>query len=171
MSPKKGKTGRGLSKNFQQPSYLFGLAHTKGLNTVRWPGFESWQGRRDERDGPSGWSANSLTGRFAVRTRPLPLDFYCLGLGDLALSHTSCLRTGRSVVRTQHQQLDFSCPDLGNLAVPQSSFFLPSAWQLDTRKNVSSMRRTRSLGREFHSLEAITSNEDQTIQTEPSNKE
>ncbi|KER29961.1 hypothetical protein T265_03547 [Opisthorchis viverrini] len=40
-----------------------------------------WRGR----DGP-----NLLTGRFLVRTRPLPLDFPCLGLGTLAVSQPSC---------------------------------------------------------------------------------
>ncbi|KER32163.1 hypothetical protein T265_12862, partial [Opisthorchis viverrini] len=35
-------------------------------------------------------SANLLTGRSVVRTRPLPLDSYCLGLGSLAVSQPSC---------------------------------------------------------------------------------
>ncbi|KER28764.1 hypothetical protein T265_04458 [Opisthorchis viverrini] len=38
-----------------------------------------------ERDGPSGYSANLLTARSVVRTRPLSLDFPRLGLGDLVL--------------------------------------------------------------------------------------
>ncbi|KER24269.1 hypothetical protein T265_08010 [Opisthorchis viverrini] len=35
-------------------------------------------------------STNLLTGRSVVRTRPLPLDFPCLGLGNLAVSQPSC---------------------------------------------------------------------------------
>ncbi|KAG5452249.1 hypothetical protein CSKR_106883 [Clonorchis sinensis] len=35
-------------------------------------------------------SANLLTGRSVVRIRPLPLDFPCLGLGNLAVSQPSC---------------------------------------------------------------------------------
>ncbi|KAG5442903.1 hypothetical protein CSKR_107392 [Clonorchis sinensis] len=35
-------------------------------------------------------SANLLTGRSVVRTRLLPLDFPCLGLGNLAVSQPSC---------------------------------------------------------------------------------
>ncbi|KAG5447535.1 hypothetical protein CSKR_101305 [Clonorchis sinensis] len=35
-------------------------------------------------------SANLLTGRSVVRTPPLPLDFPCLGLGNLAVSQPSC---------------------------------------------------------------------------------
>ncbi|KER19912.1 hypothetical protein T265_15432, partial [Opisthorchis viverrini] len=42
------------------------------------------------RDGSSGESANLLTGRSVVRTRPLPLDFPCLGLGNRAVSQSSC---------------------------------------------------------------------------------
>ncbi|KAG5445339.1 hypothetical protein CSKR_111091 [Clonorchis sinensis] len=42
------------------------------------------------RDGPSGWTANLLTGRSVVRTRPLPLDFPRLGFGNLAVSQPSC---------------------------------------------------------------------------------
>ncbi|KAG5441943.1 hypothetical protein CSKR_107977, partial [Clonorchis sinensis] len=42
------------------------------------------------RDGSSGYSENSLTVRSVVRIRPLPLDFPCLGLGNLALSQPSC---------------------------------------------------------------------------------
>ncbi|KAG5446841.1 hypothetical protein CSKR_114367 [Clonorchis sinensis] len=34
--------------------------------------------------------ANFLTGRSVVRTRPQPLDFPCLGLGNLAVSQPSC---------------------------------------------------------------------------------
>ncbi|KER30296.1 hypothetical protein T265_03245 [Opisthorchis viverrini] len=41
-------------------------------------------------DGPSGWSANLLTGRSVVQTRPRPLDFPCLGLGNLTVSQPSC---------------------------------------------------------------------------------
>ncbi|KER27071.1 LOW QUALITY PROTEIN: hypothetical protein T265_13882 [Opisthorchis viverrini] len=36
-------------------------------------------------------NANLLTGRSAVRTRPLPLHFPCLGLGNLVVSQPSCL--------------------------------------------------------------------------------
>ncbi|KAG5454564.1 condensin complex non-SMC subunit Cnd1 [Clonorchis sinensis] len=43
-----------------------------------------------EQDGASDWSANLLTGRFVVRTWRLPLDFPCLGLGNLAVSQPSC---------------------------------------------------------------------------------
>ncbi|KAG5447959.1 hypothetical protein CSKR_100925 [Clonorchis sinensis] len=42
------------------------------------------------RDGSSGRSTNLLTERSVVRTRPLPLDFPCLGLGNLAVSQPSC---------------------------------------------------------------------------------
>ncbi|KAG5442495.1 hypothetical protein CSKR_113255 [Clonorchis sinensis] len=38
----------------------------------------------------SGWSVNLLTLGSVVRTRPLPLDFPCLGLGNLAVSQPSC---------------------------------------------------------------------------------
>ncbi|KER32681.1 hypothetical protein T265_12775, partial [Opisthorchis viverrini] len=34
--------------------------------------------------------ANLLTGRSVGRTRPLPLDFHCLGLDNLAVSQPSC---------------------------------------------------------------------------------
>ncbi|KAG5441238.1 hypothetical protein CSKR_102452 [Clonorchis sinensis] len=47
--------------------------------------------RKKGRDGSSGQSANLLTGRSVVRTRPLALDFPCLGLGNLAVSQPSCL--------------------------------------------------------------------------------
>ncbi|KAG5453505.1 Ubiquitin-like modifier-activating enzyme 6 [Clonorchis sinensis] len=40
--------------------------------------------------GHVGKSANLLTGWSLVRTRPLPLDFPCLGLGNLAVSQPSC---------------------------------------------------------------------------------
>ncbi|KER27754.1 hypothetical protein T265_05244 [Opisthorchis viverrini] len=36
------------------------------------------------------WSADSLTERSVVRTRPLPLDFPCLGFSRLAVSKPSC---------------------------------------------------------------------------------
>ncbi|KAG5448299.1 Craniofacial development protein 1 [Clonorchis sinensis] len=36
------------------------------------------------------WSVNLLTRRSVVRTPPLPLDFPCLGLGNLAVSQPSC---------------------------------------------------------------------------------
>ncbi|KAG5452653.1 hypothetical protein CSKR_114424, partial [Clonorchis sinensis] len=42
------------------------------------------------RDSSNGYSVNLLTGRSVVRTRPLPLDFPCLGLGNLAVSQPSC---------------------------------------------------------------------------------
>ncbi|KAG5455193.1 hypothetical protein CSKR_106507 [Clonorchis sinensis] len=38
----------------------------------------------------SGQSTNLLTGRSVVRTRPLHVDFPCLGLGNLAQSQPSC---------------------------------------------------------------------------------
>ncbi|KER26411.1 hypothetical protein T265_06330 [Opisthorchis viverrini] len=47
------------------------------------------------RDGPSGKSANLLTGKSVVRIRPPPLDFPCLCLGNLAVSQTSCHATRR----------------------------------------------------------------------------
>ncbi|KER27673.1 LOW QUALITY PROTEIN: hypothetical protein T265_13747, partial [Opisthorchis viverrini] len=42
-------------------------------------------------NGPSGQSANLLTGRSVVRTRSLSLVFLCLGLGNLAVSQPSSL--------------------------------------------------------------------------------
>ncbi|KER26966.1 hypothetical protein T265_13895, partial [Opisthorchis viverrini] len=47
------------------------------------------------RDGSSGWSANLLTGKSVVRTRPLPLNFPCLSLGNLGCFQPLCfLRVG-----------------------------------------------------------------------------
>ncbi|KAG5443605.1 hypothetical protein CSKR_102504 [Clonorchis sinensis] len=45
---------------------------------------------RRGREGSSGRSANLLTGRSMVRTRHLPPDFPCLGLGNLTVSQPSC---------------------------------------------------------------------------------
>ncbi|KER22211.1 hypothetical protein T265_09636 [Opisthorchis viverrini] len=42
------------------------------------------------RGNSSGWSANLLTGRSVVRTRPLPFDFPCLDQGNLAISQLLC---------------------------------------------------------------------------------
>ncbi|KER28660.1 hypothetical protein T265_04535 [Opisthorchis viverrini] len=75
---------------------------------------------RGGRDGPSGYSANLLTGRSVVRTRPLPLDFPCLGMGDLAVCQPSCflrvawqLGTGRVLQLNDHY---FSINKLNGLA-------------------------------------------------------
>ncbi|KAG5453877.1 hypothetical protein CSKR_108596 [Clonorchis sinensis] len=74
-------------------------------------------------DGSSSWSANLQTGRSVARTRPLPLDFPCLGLGNLTVSQPSCflqvawqLDTGRvllldnvSYMSSNHLLTDLIC--------------------------------------------------------------
>ncbi|KAG5454298.1 hypothetical protein CSKR_112999, partial [Clonorchis sinensis] len=84
---KKGETGRGLLRSFQRlyegiefldlPTFLFaGLlvsVESCALNLAK------------------STSANLLTERSVVRTRPAPpLDFPCLDLGNLAVSQPSC---------------------------------------------------------------------------------
>ncbi|KER23878.1 hypothetical protein T265_08341 [Opisthorchis viverrini] len=49
---------------------------------------------KNVRDGPIGQSANLLTGRPVVRTRPLPPGFPCLGLDNLAVSQPSLGQPG-----------------------------------------------------------------------------
>ncbi|KAG5451980.1 Aldose reductase, partial [Clonorchis sinensis] len=59
------------------------VLNTSGLNErqFKFPGWARWL---------SGWSANLLTGKSVVRTRPLHLDFPCLGLGHLSVFQPSC---------------------------------------------------------------------------------
>ncbi|KER19633.1 hypothetical protein T265_11645 [Opisthorchis viverrini] len=112
------------------------------------------------RDGPSGQSANLPTGRSVVRTRPLPLDFPRLDLGNLAVSQPSCnLRVawqlgtervlqlneayaaslliflengGETAQRLERELTDRKIRGLGNLAVSQPSCFLLVTWHVGT---------------------------------------
>ncbi|KER19713.1 LOW QUALITY PROTEIN: hypothetical protein T265_15468 [Opisthorchis viverrini] len=98
--------------------------------------------------GPSRPRSWAFQHKFVVRTRPLPLDFPYLGLGNLARSQPSCnlwvawqLGTERfmkflqvaPVYRGVHFTRGRDGPSgLGNLAVSQPSCFLRVQWQLGT---------------------------------------
>ncbi|KAG5450969.1 hypothetical protein CSKR_105278 [Clonorchis sinensis] len=71
------------------PSGGMAARHRKGVTAEGSP-YDPRPTSSRGRDGSSGKSANLLTGRSVVRTRPLPLEFPCLGLGNLEVSQPSC---------------------------------------------------------------------------------
>ncbi|KER20900.1 hypothetical protein T265_10648 [Opisthorchis viverrini] len=66
-------------------------------------------------------SARLLTERSSVRTRPLPLDFPCLGLGNLTVSQPLCNlrdKNSHSTVTTFRYLPDMSCDGSTEAEVP-----------------------------------------------------
>ncbi|KER28572.1 hypothetical protein T265_04616 [Opisthorchis viverrini] len=85
------------------------------------------------RDGPSGKSTNLLTGRSVVRIRPLPLEFPCLGLGNLAALICGPDRWNNLLIRL----LDF-------LRQPTTGYALLGAHQCITNIHVSRYLENRT---------------------------
>ncbi|KER30541.1 hypothetical protein T265_13151, partial [Opisthorchis viverrini] len=104
-------------------------------------------------------SANLLTGRSVVRTRPLLLDFRCLGLGDLAVSQSLCLLRVALQLDTERvlQLEDFSI----------TPFVRPKGGHLSSSMQTKPKNKNCSAATLFRCLSAMPPEGNTTTETPP----